>query len=253
MYKNKFNNLYLQSISSQDYSLCKSAQEELLFGYKDYWELVRISESNTILSTTDKKVRDEIVNIFSGGILEGKDPKPWNYQFQYNLSSIFEHSGFQVELTEPDFVFEYRGKKYSVAAKRLISKNGIQVNIEKAERQLKSSDNYGFIALSLDKFFMDSNEIITVKDADRTIRKANEIIQSILREDFLASYFGRRTNQVLGILACVSFPYFLESDKPLFELGYTSYLMFLPIKEPDSSEWNEVIEISEKLHLININ
>lgn len=133
------------------------------------------------------------------------------------------------------------------------SKNNIQSNIEKAEEQIKLTDNYGFIALSLDKIFKESNDIITLSDPDTSIRKANEIIQSIIREDFLSGYFGRRNNQVLGIIACVSFPYYLRSEKPLFELGYTSYLMFLPIQQPDTSEWNEVIEIGDQLHKIRIN
>ncbi|MBY0117988.1 hypothetical protein [Paenibacillus xylanexedens] len=252
IYRNKFSRLYLNAIRTQNYSLNNSDQEELLFGYKDYWELKGISESNIILSSTNKAVKDEINNIFSGGILEGKDPKPWNYQFQFNLSSIFEHSGFQVELLEPDFIFGHKGRKYSVAAKRLISKNSIQANIEKAEAQIKLTDNYGFIALSLDKIFKDFNEVITIDDADKSIRKANEIILNIIREDFLAGYFGRRDSQVLGIIAYVSFPYFLKSRKPMFELGYTSYLMFLPTREQDSSGWNEVIEISQGLRRINM-
>ncbi|WP_168124053.1 hypothetical protein [Paenibacillus sp. HB172176] len=253
IYKTKFNKLYLESIMNQKYMLEDNVQEELLYGYKDYWELIRISESKTILTSMDKSVRNEINNIFNGSILECKDSKPWNFQFQYNLSSIFEHSGFKVDLKEPDFVFRYKGKTYSVAAKRLISKKGIQANLEKAEEQISKTENYGFIAISLDKIFRDSNRIITLSDPDKSVREANEIIQNILAKDFVTGHFGRRSSQILGIIAYISFPYYSTSDKPLFELGYTSYIMFLPINEPDSPEWNEAVEISDQLHKLEIN
>lgn len=75
LYKNKFERLYIRTIINEQYSVNESVQEELLFGYKDYWELLRISESKAILTSTDKIIRDEINNIFSGGILEGyKNP-----------------------------------------------------------------------------------------------------------------------------------------------------------------------------------
>lgn len=248
LYKSKFNKLYLGSILKQKYTLEDIVQEELLYGYKDYWELVRISESKSILTSVDRTVRTEINTIFNGNILESNDSKPWNYQFQYNLSSIFEHSGFAVELKEPDFIFKHKGRTYSVAAKRLISKKGIQANLEKAEKQIIDSEDYGFIAISLDKIFRDYNRIITLTDADQSVRAANEIIQNILSKDFVTGYFSRRSSQILGVIAYISFPYYLTSEKPLFELGYTSYVMFLPINEPETPEWNEVIDISNQLH-----
>lgn len=85
--------------------------------------LIQIAGSNNIFDCTDQSVRSEINNIFSGGIIEGNDTKACNYQFQYYLSTIFEKSGYKVTSSEPDFIFEYKGKKYSVAAKRLNSKN----------------------------------------------------------------------------------------------------------------------------------
>ncbi|WP_044479532.1 hypothetical protein [Paenibacillus antibioticophila] len=252
LFKNKFDSHYIKSILNKQYSVEDSIKHELLYGYKDYWEMLTISQSTNILFVTDKGIKDEIKNIFSGGVLEGKDSRPWDYQFQYHLSSLFEQSGLKVKLQEPDYVFEYRGREYSVAAKRLNSKNNIQANIEKAEKQIKQFDNYGFIALSLDKIFKEANPIVRLTNPESSIRRANEIIQNIIREDFLEGYFGRRTDQILGIIASISFPYFLDSDKPLFELGYSSYLMFLPIQPPGTAKWNEVIEIGEKLQNFKI-
>ncbi|MBD8496902.1 hypothetical protein [Paenibacillus arenosi] len=252
LFKNKFNSHYISSILNKQYSVKDSIKRELLYGYKDYWELLTISQSRNILAATDSGIRNEIKHVFSGSILEGKDSRPWDYQFQYHLSSLFELSGLKVTLQEPDFSFEYKGRKYTVAAKRLNSKNSIQANIEKAENQIKQFDNYGFIALSLDKIFKETNPIVRITNPESSLRKAKEIIQNIIREDFLESYFGRRTNQILGIIACISFPYFLESEKPLFELGYTSTIMFLPIQPPDTAEWNEVLEIGEKLQNFKI-
>lgn len=252
-YKRKFSKDYIDSIVRQNFSGIRENYKDILQGYKDYWELISIASSNNILTCGNRDVRNEIELIFGGNIVENdNDTKPWNYQFQYYLSSIFEMSGINVKLEEPDFTFEFKGKKYSVAAKRLNGRNSIERNIKEAEHQVSLTDNYGFIALSLDKVYKNMNKVETFKDADKSVRVANELIQVIIKDQMKYKYFDTRSDQILGVIAHIGFPYLLESDKPLFELGYTAYTMFLPLKPPDSAEWNEVIEINNRLHKFNI-
>lgn len=253
MYKKRFLKNYVKSIINQQYDKIKNDYSEILQGYKDYWELLAIANSSSVLSCDDKKIRDEINSIFSGGILEGEaDTKPWNYQFQYYLSSIFERSGFDVILEEPDFLFRHKGKEYAVAAKRLNGRSSIERNIKEAEYQIAKQNNYGFIALSLDKIYKNMNQVHTFNNPDKSIRLANELIQTIIKDQLKWKYFNERSPQILGIIAHIAFPYLLKSDKPLFELGYSAYLMFLPIEPPDSPEWNEVIDIGNRINKIDV-
>lgn len=252
-YKKRTFKDYIIAITSKDYKAINENYKNLLEGYKDYWELITIANSNSVLSCTDNAVRDEIQLMFKGSIIENnKNTAPWNYQFQYYLSSIFERSGLEVELEEPDFTFNFKGKKYSVAAKRLNRRGSIESNIKEAEAQIKKTDHYGFIALSLDKIYKNMNTVETFNHADKSVRAATELIRVIIKEQLNQKYFSDRSSQVLGIIAHIGFPFLLKSDKPLFELGYAAYTMFLPMGEPDSSEWNEVIEINNALHRFNI-
>ncbi|OME81221.1 hypothetical protein BK122_17455 [Paenibacillus pabuli] len=252
-YKKRTFNNYINAIASKNYEMINENYKNVLQGYKDYWELITIANSKNVLSCTDKTVRSEIQSIFSGGIIENnKDTKPWNYQFQYYLSSIFERSGLQVKLEEPDFTFNFKAKKYAVAAKRLNGRGSIEQNIKEAEAQIKKTNHYGFIALSLDKIYKNMNTVETFDHADKSVRTANELIQIIIKEQIHWKQFRDRSSQVLGIIAHIGFPFLLKSDKPIFELGYTAYTMFLPIREADSSEWNEVIAINNALQKFNI-
>ncbi|OWA33538.1 hypothetical protein B9G55_19440 [Saccharibacillus sp. O16] len=252
-YKKRTFKDYIIAITSKDYKTINENYKNLLQGYKDYWELITIANSESILLCTNNAVRKEIQLIFSGNIIESdKNTTPWNYQFQYYLSSMFERSGLEVELEEPDFTFSFKGKKYSVAAKRLNGRGSIERNIRAAESQIKNTDQYGFIALSLDKIYKDMDTVETFNHADTSVRAATELIRVIIREYLNHRHFNDRSNQVLGIIAHIGFPFLLKSDKPLFELGYTAYTMFLPLGEPDSSEWNEVMEINNALQNFNI-
>ncbi|MEK3758459.1 hypothetical protein MKZ07_08445 [Paenibacillus sp. FSL P4-0338] len=242
-----------QLIKLDDYSSEVEIKKELMYGYKDYWELLGITNSRTVLNCRDKNIRDEIHNIFNGGILERGDHSPWNYQFQYYLSSWFEESGFKVSLEEPDFKFIHKGRSYGVAAKRLNGKGNISDNIRKAEKQIQATSHYGFIALCLDNLHKLINQnILSFNNPDKSIRDAEDIVNTILRSYLKSSNFTSRTSQILGIIAVVSFPYYLYSGKPTFELGYTSYLSFLPIQSYDSPEWNEVISIQSHIKRVRL-
>lgn len=252
IYKKYYLNNYVNAIRDIHDNQTILFENEILLGYKDYWELLYLARSKSILNCSDSSIRKEIENIFQGSIIEQSISTPWDYQFQYLLSSIFERSGINVMLKEPDFQFIYKGKKYSVAAKRLNGKNSVGRNIKEAEKQISKTDNYGFIALSLDKIYKSHNEIMTFNDPDYSIRIANEMIEQIIRSYIRGSYFADRSDQILGIIAHIAFPFKYKSRKPIYELGYSAFTMFLPLALPDSAEWNEVIEISERIHRIDI-
>ncbi|NQX62522.1 hypothetical protein [Paenibacillus qinlingensis] len=211
---------------------------ELLDGFKSYMQLSVITGSPIIMNDGKK----DLTKIFGGSnspLNEGNNHQPRDFQFELYTAAKFHRAGFVIRLEEPDFLFHFKGKIYGVAAKR-VTLGGIEKNLKKADHQIRVTNNYGFIAISLDRLYEERNRIMEIIDPDYSVRKVNEIIENTIRGTFSNTYFSNRSDQVLGIIASVSIPYIL----PRMELGYTSYMMFMPIKQDGTAEWNEAISIS---------
>lgn len=234
----RFSKNIINYLQDKDYDI-----HEILEGYKDFRELNIISKASIELSNS--KINN-LKRIVEGQVLPINDRNPdgRNFQYEFVMASYFHLSGFKVILEEPDFSFVFHGRKYPVAVKRLSSKNRIGKNIHKGEHQIENTGGFrGFICLSLDMLFPDVEKIISFDNPDKSIRYARELIEFVVRLHFNSQHFIRR-DKVLGIIATLAFPFKLKGK----ELGYANYHMFFPLGKEGSSEWNEVIAISDFFH-----
>ena len=118
--------------------------DELLEGMRDFFEIWQIAKSEEVLKSSKKEMEE----LLGGNRIPSADKNPLarNLQYQLYLASIFSTSGMMVRCEEPDFLFEYMGVTYSVAAKRITSKSKIEERIKEAEKQIHKYSYDGFIA-----------------------------------------------------------------------------------------------------------
>lgn len=86
---------------------------------------------------------------------EGRDTEPRNVQFELYLGARLELGGIEVRGGEPDLKFLYGYEWVGLAAKRIQSLKGsqIQKNIQDAANQIERSGCRGWVAVSLDSRF----------------------------------------------------------------------------------------------------
>lgn len=216
---------------------------ELLEGMRDFFEIKSIIASSNILRNSQSDVK----MMLSGTRLPSEDSNSTarNLQYQLYLASKFCNSGMSVMCVEPDFSFEYDGATYSVAAKRITSRNKIRKRIKEAEQQINKCDHDGFIALSLDRLLPTANPFIVTNDPDVVTNATDELLLGLIKELFPAEYFESRDKKIKGIIITLGIPSFTPKDR---SLGYGfSFQLFPLTAEEDEAEFRRIGNICEHL------
>lgn len=216
---------------------------ELLEGMRDFFEIKSIVSSKEILHNS----KNELKQLFSGSRLPAEDTNTLarNLQYQLYLASRFSNSGMEINCVEPDFNFEYEGEIYSVAAKRITSRNKVIERIKEAEKQILRHDYDGFIAISLDRLLNIANPYILTNNPDVLSSATYELLTGIVKELFDAECFESRDKKVKGMIITLGVPCFTPID---LSIGYGFNLQLFPLTDPnDIYEFERIGKISERL------
>jgi hypothetical protein len=122
--------------------------------------------------------------LFDGAILPSSDANTLarDRQFELYLAALFAHSGFNIELKEPDLMFEHEGTHYGIAAKRISSARQIKKRVLEARSQLSKAGLRGLIALSVDRLLAPENPRV-VASSERALDLAGEsLVKKILTD-----------------------------------------------------------------------
>lgn len=216
---------------------------ELLEGMRDFFEIKSIVSSEEILHNS----KIELKQLFSGSRLPAEDTNTLarNLQYQLYLASRFSNSGMRINCVEPDFNFEYDGEIYSVAAKRITSRNKVMERIKEAEQQILRSNYDGLIAISLDRLLNIANPCIITNNPDVLLRATYELLTGIVKEFFPVECFESRDKKVKGMIITLGIPSFTPKD---LSIGYGFNLQLFPLTEHDDIyEFERIGEISKRL------
>lgn len=145
-------------------------------------EIYKVLSKQTALP--QKKLRDKLQESIKGPFLQ-KDENPLisnvnsrNFLFELELAAKISNSGIKL-LDLDDIQFEYDSYNFHVECKRLISKNKVEENIEKAYTQLQTKLNNkndrGIIALSLDKLPKIDDKVFPTHDTEKIYEQLNSI------------------------------------------------------------------------------
>ena len=121
--------------------------------------------------------------LFDGAILPSSDSNTLarDRQFELYMAALFTHSGFKVELKEPDLKFEHDGIYYGIAAKRISSARQIKKRVKEARLQLSKTGFRGLIALSVDRLLPGDVPRLVAGSEQALDDAGTSLIQSILR------------------------------------------------------------------------
>jgi hypothetical protein len=120
-------------------------------GNRDVTEIAFICEK--LINLFPSELTAVLKPLFDGAILPSSDANTLarNRQFELYMAALFAHSGFSIELKEPDLKFEHQGTYYGIAAKRISSAKQIKKRVQEARSQLSRAGLRGLIALSVDR------------------------------------------------------------------------------------------------------
>lgn len=170
-----------------------------------------------------------------------------NLQYQLYLASRFSNSGMNINCVEPDFIFNYDSEIYSVAVKRITSRNKVKERIKEAEQQILKYDYDGFIAISIDRLLEYSNPFIITNNPDVLPSATYELLTGIVKETFDKDCFEGRSKKVKGLIITLGVPSFTPND---LSIGYGFNLQLFPLTEPnDEREFERIGKISERLSM----
>lgn len=140
--------------------------------------------------------------------------------------------GLNVELDEPDVIWNENNFVTGVACKKIYSLKNSHKTIQNAVRQIEKTAKYGFIAFNLDELTPPS-KYLTVKNietAAAVIQKKNiEFLQ--LFEKTLLRYVSE--NRVTGVIASTSRVVLIEAEKKELLLLPQMYVWVYPHTTPD--------------------
>lgn len=198
-------------------------------GFRDFAELNAIVKSIRIR----KENRKEVQKIFGGARKPSEDnlTQARDFQFELYLAAFFDLSGFLVEISEPDFKFEYKGKIYSVAAKRISSENKIQARFSKAKQQIIASGVAGFIAFSIDRIVWDNmkdDSYIITNNPDTLYEAGQSTLHQLLKTKIKAAAWKNRDPLILGHIASLAVPAIVKTRGNIYSLGLSSNQLFIP-------------------------
>lgn len=200
-------------------------------GNRDFSELRDIVKSEKVKSNN----RREIQELIGGASFPSDDTltRSRDLQFQLYLAAIMDLSGFDIEIDEPDFLFNYKGLKYSVAAKRINSINKIHTRFSKAKKQIKAKGYNGFIAFSLDRIVWDEMGVdyyLVTQSPDNLYSAGQTILNKLLRTKVKKAAWDNRDPKVVGHIASLTIPALIPQ---LQSLGFSSIKLFIPSIDVD--------------------
>lgn len=241
---NKMEN-FIKAISKSDI-LIKGEEIALLAeGIRDFFEMNVIAKSERIRYDGKK----DLQKLFSGSSFPSGDSlqTPRSLQFQLYLAALMDLSGFDIKLKEPDFFFQYKGHKYSVAAKRINSPSKIYARLSEAKKQIKNYDDLGFIAFSIDRIVWDEmnrDTYIITKNPDVLYSAGETIFYDVLRNKFKRAVLDNLDPQVVGHIVSLTVPALIPE---LYSIGVSHTLKFIPFVEPDNIIYEDTKEMSQKM------
>ena len=241
---NKMEN-FMKAISKSDI-LIKGEEIALLAeGIRDFFEMNVIVKSERVRYDGKK----DLQKLFSGSSFPSGDSlqSPRSLQFQLYLAALMDLSGFDIKLKEPDFFFQYKGHKYSVAAKRINSPSKIYARLSEAKKQIKNYDDLGFIALSIDRVVwdeMNKDTYIITKNPDVLYSAGETIFYDVLKNKFKKAVLDNLDPHVVGHIVSLTVPALIPE---LYSIGVLHNIKFIPFVEPDNIIYEDTKEMSQKL------
>lgn len=151
-------------------------------GNRDVTEIAFICEK--LKQSFPTELTAVLKTLFDGAILPSSDSNTLarDRQFELYMAALFTHSGFKVELIEPDLKFEHDGIYYGIAAKRISSARQIEKRIKEARLQLSKAGLRGLIALSVDRLIPGDVPRVVARSEQALDKAGASLIQSILRD-----------------------------------------------------------------------
>jgi hypothetical protein len=239
----------LSKFIADNYGTCQEAFDLAILaeGARDFSELRAIIKSRTVRNDN----RKEIQEVLGGASVPSSDQVTHSrdLQFQLYLASIFDLSGFIVESSEPDFLFEYEGTIYAVAAKRINSEQHIHKRFSSARKQLQRRGINGFIAFSLDRTVWNKvkKDSYIVADKPDTLYEAGKTtLHYLLRTKVKKAAWENRDPLIVGHIASLTIPAILPN---IMSLGVSSTQLFIPSVDvpEESTTYKHIREISQKI------
>ena len=214
-------------------------------GIRDFFEMNVIVKSERVRYDGKK----DLQKLFSGSSFPSGDSlqTPRSHQFQLYLAALMDLSGFDITLKEPDFFFQYKSRKYSVAAKRINSPSKIYTRLSEAKKQIKNYGDLGFIAFSIDRVVwdeMNKDTYIVTKNLDVLYSAGETISYDVLRNKFKKAVLDNLDSQVVGHIVSLTIPALIPE---LYSIGVLHNIKFIPFVEPDNIIYEDTKEMSQKL------
>lgn len=195
-------------------------------GIRDFAELGAIVKSKAIRQNSKK----EIQQLFGGSVKPSDDnlTHSRDLQFELYLAAIFDLSGLNISIDEPDFTFKFEEVIYSVAAKRINSEQKIHARFSKAKKQIKTSGIKGFIAFSLDRIVwnkMRYDAYIITDNPDTLYEAGQTTLHNLLKTKIKKAAWSNRDSLVVGHIASLTIPAILPKKN---SFGFSSNQLFIP-------------------------
>jgi hypothetical protein len=214
-------------------------------GTRDFAELRAIVNSEKVMIEKKKELQD----ILGGSSLASDDTitRPRDLQFQLYLTSIFDLSGFDLSIEEPDFSFSHEGNTYSVAAKRLSSVSKLRARLSEATKQIKRQKRIGLIALSLDRVVWDEKNLdaFVITDKPDTLYEAGKVtLEELLRNNVGKAVFDTQDSHVVGHIFSLTMPAVIP---PLLSVGFASSTLFIPFVDETNPIYHHITDIPDRI------
>ena len=212
--------------------------ESFIEGFRDYFELREILNSDTIFKTSVS----DLNKIFGGNrlSLEDKDTTARNYQYQLYIGSFFEKRGVPVLYQEPDLEILFKKQRIGMAVKRVSSIDKIPNRIREAEKQIEKSGINGIIVISLDNIINRQEFSISNEEWEQLFKTTESKLESFLREISDATWFQNRKDEVLGIIFTLTTPSRISGQ---LTFGSAFSAIGVPLDSKDDYKWELINQL----------
>jgi hypothetical protein len=230
------------------------SEEEYKFTFLESYSLFSIYDqfhNYPINFISNKKLKEIIAGPYLPADEESgsKDVNARNILFELELAAFIHRYGIKI-IGFDDLVFEFEAKKLFVECKRIISDKGLKSNLEKAISQLEykvnEKDNYGLIALSMDKLSkLDKNELL-VKDISLIQKEAYGLCSLFIKsnEQLLNSILNEK---IIGYIFV--FKFYAEILNAIVIPNHCYFPIVYPIKPNKSFEYNLLNKLCNKMKI----